>query len=352
MGRLTRRAAAAAVAAAVALAAGHAGIAPGAARAESALWTMVASPLGVTTGVATTFTLTATNDDPLASLVSANEIGCVIVDVPANFLVGGAAASGSSAGDSWSAGVVGQRVKVRAGSGGDRLQTLDWVRFTIQATAMSSGSLAWTARAYRDHGCGGTGSALGLPPIVVVTGPTITPSPVPTPTPKPSPTLSPTPSPTGPLPSLPLPSVLPSVGPTSSPLPSLGPRATPRPSPDDTATPRPSGDLGIGGEAPSPTETPDPTSGGAGPQPPAGGDPDPAPATPSGPEIRFEDVELDLGSQGLGKLGGIEVWAVPAAAIGTPGLLVLVWVLLQSIGAALWIPAARRLRTGARPATR
>lgn len=191
MGGLSRRATAVALGTAVVLAA----IAPAATRAESALWTMVASPLAVTTGVATTFTLTATNEDPLASLVSANEIGCIIVDVPLNFVVSGAAVSGSNAGPSWTASVAGQRVTVRAASGGDRLQSLEWVRFTVQATATSTGSLAWSARAYRDQNCGGTGSALGVPPVVVVTESTVSPSPVPTPTP----------SPTGPLPSLPLP---------------------------------------------------------------------------------------------------------------------------------------------------
>ena len=42
-----------------------------------------ASPLVATTGVATTFTLTATNEDPLAAVLSSSEIGCVIVTVPA-----------------------------------------------------------------------------------------------------------------------------------------------------------------------------------------------------------------------------------------------------------------------------
>ena len=45
--------------------------APGSTSAESVLWTLVASPLVATTGVATTFTLTATNEDPLAALRAA-----------------------------------------------------------------------------------------------------------------------------------------------------------------------------------------------------------------------------------------------------------------------------------------
>jgi hypothetical protein len=38
------------------------------------------------------------------------------------------------------------------------------------------------------------------------------------------------------------------------------------------------------------------------------------------------------------------VFAVPAAVLGGPGLLIIVWVLLQALGTATWIPAVRRLR--------
>jgi hypothetical protein len=41
---------------------------------------------------------------------------------------------------------------------------------------------------------------------------------------------------------------------------------------------------------------------------------------------------------------GLEIWAVPAAVIGGPGLLFLLWIALQAAGATVWIPAARRLR--------
>lgn len=53
---------------------------------------------------------------------------------------------------------------------------------------------------------------------------------------------------------------------------------------------------------------------------------------------------LDLGVGALGVLAGVEVWAVPAAVIGGPGLLVLLWMALQALGAMAWVPAARRLR--------
>ena len=72
-------------------------LSPGVVSAESTLWTMTASPLVATTGVATTYTLTATNEDPLAALSSNSEIGCVEVTLPLTFSVAAAGGALSSA---------------------------------------------------------------------------------------------------------------------------------------------------------------------------------------------------------------------------------------------------------------
>jgi hypothetical protein len=53
---------------------------------------------------------------------------------------------------------------------------------------------------------------------------------------------------------------------------------------------------------------------------------------------------LDLGVGTFDVFAGLETWAVPAAVMGGPGLLVLLWIALQAAGATAWIPAARRLR--------
>jgi hypothetical protein len=59
---------------------------------------------------------------------------------------------------------------------------------------------------------------------------------------------------------------------------------------------------------------------------------------------------IDSGTGEVGvEIGGINVlgsavWAVPAATIAGPGLLVLLWLLLQAVGAAAWMPSVRRLR--------
>lgn len=347
--------------------------APASASAESVLWTLVASPLAATTGVATTFTLTATNEDPLAALLSSSEIGCVIVNLPANFSIASVSVTGSNAGGSWGASRTGNTVRVQAGSGGDRLALLQWVRFTVTATALSTGSLAWTSRAYRDQGCSGSGALLGVPPIVVITGPAVTPTPVPTPVPTPPPTPPPTatpaptpilplPTPTAPMPipSLPLPSLpLPSL-----PLPSNGVLPTP---PGATASPAsptasPAASPGPSSRAPTPTASTAAApsagvGGGGGPSSPSsGGSPSTGGGDPEGrlPSVRFDERRLDLAGASIGLFSGIEIWAVPAATIALPGLLVLLWVALQTAGAIAWIPAVRRLQgeDGTRPRAR
>jgi hypothetical protein len=350
---------------------------PAAVSAESVLWTLTASPLAANTGVQTTFTLTATNDDPLAALLSSSEIGCVVLDVPSNFSVKGAVVTGSNSGGSWHVdSIVGNRVTVHADSGGDRLELLGWVRFTVTATALSTGSLTWNARAFRAQDCTGSGALLGVPPIVVVSGPAVTPTPVPVPTPPPTPaptptvapTSAPTPTPTPVLPSLPLP--LPSL---PLPLPSIDIQPTPRPTPGATplSTPRPTSTPAVNGQEPSrslaPGATPGATPLGAPGSPEdsstspipspsdADGFPAAVPTIPGAgpvtgdpaegpPRVGFEAGEVELGLGTMGLMDIAIVWVVPAATIAGPGLLLLIVVALQATGALAWVPAVRRLR--------
>lgn len=323
------------------------------ASAESILWSMTASPLAATTGVKTTYTLTATNEDPLGALLDENRIGCVEVTLPSNFSVSAAAVTGSNAGASWHVdSIVGNRVRVHVASGGDRLRLLNWVQFTVTATAFSTGSLAWTGRAYRDDNCGGTGALLGVPPIVVVTGPAVTPAPTPTATAAPTPTPIPTPRPTPtPTPLVTLPSLLPSLPLPSLSVPSLPPASSPRPTvtatPDVEPTARASG-------TPAATASPSAATSSDGPgATPAGGSggfgplvapPDAGIEAPDTPELVFRepDGSLDIATVDIGV--GIAVYAVPATALALPGVLILVWLALQTVGTIAWIPAVRRLR--------
>ena len=308
------------------------------------LWTLTATPLAATTSVPTAFTLTASN-------MLLGRIECVVVNVPANFSITSVAVVGSTAGDSWLARREGNEVTVWTTSGGDRLELLDSVTFTVDATALAAGSLAWPASAYDRQDCTGTGSLLGVPPVVLVTGPAVTPtpSPAPAPTPTPVPTPAPTPLlpvptlpvPTIPLPSLPLPTIEPPTlppatprpDPTSSPGPTAEPSARAAPPSDDADGPTPPGedrsDRVAPGTATSPVGSAE-TSGAEG--------------SPAVPRVAFDEPELDLDVGSFGVLGSVGVWAVPAATIAGPGLAVLLWVALQAGGVSVWVPAVRRLR--------
>ena len=326
----------------------------GSARAASLLWSLTASPLAATTGVQKVFTLTATNEDPLAALDSSREIGCVVVDVPGNFTVAGAVVTGSNAGDGWHVdSVVGNRVTVHTDSGGERLELLGWVRFTITATPMQTGSLVWSARAHRAQDCSGAAALIGVPPIVVVTGPPVTPTPQPTPTPAPTPTPKPTPAPT-PRPTL-LPLPLPSFGQPPGPEPEpTGPptSSAPRPSAEPDASEEPSGSEDDGSRPPRDTDPGGapgalpPSSGGSAVDGSADGSGGSAaaPVAVDAPRVAFDESQLDVGSMEIDLLTGVEIWSVPAATLGVPGILLLVWVGLQAVGALAWIPAVKRLR--------
>lgn len=320
---------------------------PGSVSAESLLWTLTASPLSATAGTPTTFALTATNTDPAAGLLSDSRIGCINLDVPANFVIAGADVTGSNSGGGWHIdSITGNRIKIHSDSGGDRLRFLGRVDFTVTATATSTGSLTWAARAYSDQQCGGTGALLGVPPIVVVTGPTVTPTPVATPTPTPRPTPVPTPTPTPilsmPLPSLPVPSVgLPPIGVTGTPAPSPALRSS-APTPRATATatpdlPRPAESAGTRSAVVPGT----PPSGAQGPAAPVA--PTSEQARPDAPRLDFDPAELDIDFESVGLLNGTTVWLVPTATFAIPALLLLLFVALQAVGALAWVPAVRRL---------
>jgi hypothetical protein len=60
--------------------------------------------------------------------------------------------------------------------------------------------------------------------------------------------------------------------------------------------------------------------------------------------VRLKPEELELNMELADALGASQVWFVPAAVIGAPGLLVLLWVALQTAGTLAWVPFVRRMR--------
>jgi hypothetical protein len=101
-------------------------------------------------------------------------------------------------------------------------------------------------------------------------------------------------------------------------------------------TPIPTGSADLG---PAPSGTPSPSAAAPGSDPTL-----PGAGGPSGPDLGLNLPPAGLGVGTIGVLAGLEIWAVPAAVIGGPGLLFLLWIALQTAGATIWIPAARRLR--------
>lgn len=299
------------------------------------LWTLTATPLTASSGVATTFFLTATNLDLLT------ELGCLEVDLPESFDIIDASAGNASNGDGreWEAVVFSNKVAAHSLSGGGRLELGQSITFTITAIPTQPGAWTWPNHAHRQQDCSGAeeiGVALA---VLVVPGPTPAPTPTPTPTPilpidpLPTPPLDPLPSilPTlPPLPSIRLPTPVPTTRPTESPTPSPSPTSSPSPAENVAATP--------GGTSGSPSGSAPGATGGTSAQ-----SVRLAVGEPAGSEGSRGGVgEVSLGP--LGMIDGITVWAIPGAIVGGPGLLVILWVLLQTGVALAWIPAVRRMR--------
>jgi len=265
------------------------------------LWTLTATPLVATAGQSTTFHMLAAN-------VVGPPAGCVNVEIPSSFVIQAAGNVVASDGSSWVAAIVGTWVEVTSVSGIDFLDPLESVSFDIQLLPTQAGAWNWNNHVHVPNQCTGT-MYQGLP-VTVVVAPAIVPTPVPTPIP----TVIPTPIPT--LPPLP------------TPIPTLPP---PTPRPDSTPSPGPA-------STPRPSPAPQPVAA-SGPSTPADG------AAPVGSiaDLGATETGIGLGADVLALLDAPLVWFVPGAVVGVPGLLVLLWVALQAVGALAWIPAVRRM---------
>jgi hypothetical protein len=370
---LPRRLIAARVIAAGLLAATALGVAPGPAAALLDLWTISASPTSLNQADAVTVKFTVTNKGAILD----SDIGCVEVTIPDAFEVVSTAVVDTPSGKSWDAGDsgsgLGRTAEYRADSDGDALEGGllggdERAIFSVKVDPGSAGGFTWTARAYRDRGCDG---GLFAPVQLSVN---VAPEPSPTPTPKPPATPTPTPRPT-PTPT-PRPAATPTPTPTPTPilglplpLPSLGlPKPTPTPTPTSTATTRPT---------PTPTSptTPTPTATprfSATPPPEETRAPAPSPSgrdtsatTPAagasapgaggagggsagswrvGRETDDSDATgpvIDVSLAAIDRLGSL-TWAVPSLVLAVPGLLLVLAVMAQAVGGALWLPVIRR----------
>ena len=306
------------------------------------LWTLVASPLTATAYQSTTFTFTASNLDVLGVL------GCLEVDLPSSFLIQGAGTPAASNGGTWVSSLSANAVLVHSVDSAGRLKLAQSVTFTLQAQPTAAGAFILPNHSHVRFDCASTDQPGVTLPITVLPGatptpvptPIPTPKPTPSPTPRPSPRPSPLPVPTLPLPTLPVPSILPTPPPlpqeTASPLPADAPQTSPSGSASPTLA------SGPPRSSSSPTGSPSVAPSAANQGPPT--------TTPSAgggggvPAVRLKPEDLTLNTELGDALGASQVWFVPAAAIGAPGLLVLLWVGLQTAGTLAWVPFVRRMR--------
>ncbi len=208
------------------------------------------------------------------------------------------------------------------------------------------------------------GDLSSLPAVVTITvgfpdaTPKPTPKPTPTPVPTPTPTAVATPSPTPAPTPVPTPTPTPTPSPTPTPRPidpglSAPPDATPTPSPSPTAlpsdaagaTPTPTDPTGTDGSGAGRSAGPDASSGvtalGAG----TTGGP---PGSGSGPTMQIgppsgenQATSVDVGPVDVA-LGLPLEFVVPSVALVVPGLLLILAVLAQGLGALAWLPFVRR----------
>ena len=355
-------------------------------------WTLSVNPSTITVDVQTAVRITVRNtgDDS-----GGDEITCVRIQVPNSFTissVGIVSVYGQTSGaafTSWQAvwpgaGVVAFKNKDDHWPLIGSSPPEDVAVFRITGTADTVGNMNWTATAADHPGKAGSTSCGSGPftprslalDVEADSTPTPTPAPTPTPTPKPTPTPAPTPTPTA----APTPTPTPKPTPTPTPIPTRTPGPTPTPAPGATPVATPTPRPGATAE-PSPTTLPTADPSGS-PPPSAAAGASPAPSldasvppasfgapTPSsttdpgsdgssglalpGGEAGSGGAAVPVGGMGgavstaLDSLpGGLAVWAFPAFVMSVPGLLLLLAIGAQAIGAMAWLPVVRR-RLGA-----
>lgn len=319
------------------------------------LWLVSANPTVLAVGTTTAIRLTVTNigDDGGGS-----EIACVRIQTTAGFTIASAGivsvygqTSGAAYDDWETVWTGGSVVTFKTPSEdfpliGSTPPTHEAV-FFIKGTVPVVGAMLWAARAAQNAGDSGStscGSSNFLPAtLTFVVAPA-----TPTPTPKPTPTATPTPPPTPTLTPSPTPTLPPaSPGPTRPP----GATPTPGPTPPGSSAPSSSPDAGAS-PAIGPSASPNATTPGVTPAPPVPSD---GSGGSSGDGISLggdadggsgvEPVE-GIGGAAIAALGvlpgGVLAWAYPALVISVPGILLLLAIGAQAIGALAWLPLVRR----------
>lgn len=300
-------------------------------------WQISRSPSSMGSGASTTFHIIFSN---LGGPGGTDDLGCVKIAIPVGLDVSSATVTGKQAGTTWAASIGGlTTVTIKPSSGGDRLNagSSDQVETDIVVSGLGLGSLVWTANAFESQNCT---TSFNDPVILSILSPTPVPTPkptsvptiAPTPTPRPTASATPTPRPTS---ATSVPSV--DTGPTRTPMPATTPGPSgivPSPDPSRSGSPPPPGS-GTTGPAKGGS-----TGEGSGPTAP-GIAPGAAIAMPGVDGLDPQDRSVALAGLMSLSFGNVE-WLVPGLVLTVPGLLIILMVLLQMVGALAWVPIARR----------
>ncbi len=303
-------------------------------------WQVTRTPAGFEAGDTVTVVVTVTNTGGAGGN---DQIGCVQVRIPGAFSVVSTSIVANPSGGSWDVSKSGSTiVEARAHSGAGRLiggSADDQVKIGIRVTGTNVGSYTWTADAFQNINCANPFEQPHGLTVTIEPRPAATPKPTSKPTPKPTPTPTPKPTPK------------PTPRPTSGPIATAPGQTTP---PGQTAAPTPSSSAP--GASASPVASAAPTSAlptqVAGSSPPSGGgivgggnDPDQPGEDFDVPGIdngeRVENVVF-TGADVFAPFAGDFEWIVPGLILTLPGILLIIIVGLQALGAVVWLPLARR----------
>lgn len=287
--------------------------------------------------VPTVVRLTITNIGPNNG--GGESIGCVQSILPNAYGLNSVTIASVSNGGAWSVAMAGDTFTAHAAAGGDRLlgdPNDDNIVLRLNVTGQKLGGAAWVVKSWNKTDCSSKPASASVQmTVVVVALPTPTPTSTPTPTPRPTPK------------------------PTPVPTPRPTPQSTPTPTPDPAATAEPASPVPVSSApsiAPSPsasgtasplaTTAPLPSGGpfGGGPigiVPVASLPPGRSVAEPFGPAVAA-GTEVSFSGVGLDALGMIGPFLVPGFIVGASSFVLVLIILVQAIGAAVWLPIVRR----------
>jgi len=317
-------------------------------------WTIAGAPTSFTARVPTTIDFSVQNTgDPGGG----SEISCIRFDVPSGFAVSSVAivsvwgqASGPAPSD-WQAVWTGGSV-VTFKNPSDNYPLIgstppsDSAVLRVTGTASSAGTLTWTANATDHPGAGGKtpcGSGnLPTKTLGFTVVPPVAPTPTPAPTPAPTPFRSPPPTPPPTSKPGPTPTTEPAT--TFVPIETPGatlPGATSEPSADPAASDGLPTSTPNGGSFDSPTPVASLPRADGGVIPGGGLTLGPGPGDDAQGDVLSEIASV-VSAAFAQMPDGLLGWSYPALVLTVPGLLLILAVAAQAVGALAWVPIVRR----------